>query len=210
MEHIVNPVDLKRLLALDPVLKTIIDTYGSPAVISRPEGYISLVKIILEQQVSLASAVAHFRKLNSYMGEFTPKRLLSLTDEELRECHISRQKTAYLRGLSQAILSGELQLENLSTMQEDDVRKQLTKLKGIGDWTADIYLMFCLRSKNIFPIGDIVLVNTLKELYGLQSREDMLEHSKQWEPNRSLATQLLWHHYLKKRGRVFPFEDGSY
>jgi DNA-3-methyladenine glycosylase II len=173
--------------------------YGPPPNWSRPQGFISLSKIILEQQISQASANAHFLKLAGYMSEFTPSNILKLTDEEMRICQISRQKTKYLRELSAAILNGIIDLHELSTLNETEVRKQLTSIKGIGDWTADIYLMFCLQSKNIFPIGDIAIIKAAKELYKVKTKEEIAFLSENWKPFRSLAAYYLWHYYLSKR-----------
>ena len=199
MLPIVNPTDATHLLASDPILAAIRERYGIPPNWSRPEGFISLSKLILEQQVSLASAAAHFAKLNERVGDFTPENLLRLTDEEMRTCQISRQKTVYLKGLAEALVDGKLDLDSLGQLEEPEVRSRLTALKGIGNWTADVYLMFCLQSKDIFPIGDIAVVNTIKELYDIHDREEMVAFSERWKPFRSLAVYFLWHHYLEKR-----------
>jgi DNA-3-methyladenine glycosylase II len=161
---IVNPQDVKALLRRDKVFGTIHGLYGTPPNWSRPQGFISLSKIILEQQVSLASANAHFAKLNSYLKEFTPDQILTLTDAEMRTCQISRQKMKYLRELSLALISGSIDLEVLPSLPDTEIRSKLTAIKGIGHWTTDVYMMFCLQAKDIFPIGDIALVNTVKEL----------------------------------------------
>lgn len=207
---IVNNEDIQVLLKLDPIFSQIHSQYGLPPDVSRAPGFVSLAKIILEQQVSLASAVAHFRKLQSHMGDFTPENILKMSDEELRACHISRQKSSYLRGLSASISDGKLDLDTIHLLPDEEIRTTLKSLKGIGDWTTDVYMMFCLGSKDIFPIGDIALVNTLKELFPITNREEMLTFSERWKPLRSLATQFLWHHYLRKRNRSFPFEHLDY
>ncbi len=201
MASILNSKDLKKLSQLDPIFHNIYERFGPPPNMKRPSGFTSLCKIILEQQVSLASARAHFERLNAYVSEFTPTQILKLNDIEMRECHISKQKASYLKALSEAILRGTLNLERLSGLREPEVRKQLTKIKGIGDWTADVYLMFCLESKDIFPIGDIALVHTVKELTPANTRDEMILYSQKWKPLRSLASFSLWHYYLKKRNR---------
>lgn len=203
---IVNPKDIQTLLRNNPLFQTIHETYGSPPIWSRPQGFISLSKIILEQQVSLASANAHFEKLNAYVSEFTPTAISQLTDEELRSCQISRQKASYLKGLSLVIQNGKLNLDTLKEMEETEVRKKLTSIKGIGNWSADVYLMFCLQAKDIFPVGDIAVVHTMRELTIAETQEEMLELSKTWQPLRSLATCYLWHYYLKKRNRTLPWD----
>jgi DNA-3-methyladenine glycosylase II len=201
MNSIVNQKDIKRLINTDDVFASIAGKYGHPPNWTRPAGFMSLSKIILEQQVSLASANAHFLKLNNYLQEFTTSGILNLTDGEMRDCQISRQKAKYLRALSTAIVNGDINLDELQGLNEREVRKQLTKIKGIGDWTADIYLMFCMQAKDIFPIGDIAVINTVKELYGMKTKEEIMLLAEKWRPNRSLAVYFLWHYYLKKRNR---------
>ncbi|HZY24480.1 MAG TPA: hypothetical protein VFE71_01530, partial [Bacteroidales bacterium] len=152
-----------------------------------------------------ASAGAHFLKLSNYIGEFIPANILRLTDEEMRSCQISRQKKEYLRSLSAAILNGDIYLEKLNELNEIEVRNQLTGIKGIGNWTTDIYLMFCLHSKDILPIGDIAIINTIKELSTAKTKEEILMLAEKWKPYRSLATYFIWHYYLKKRNRSERF-----
>lgn len=199
---IVNKKDCNNLFKIDPVFADIHALYGEPPNWSRPPGFVSLSKIILEQQVSLASAKAHFEKLNAYITEFTPHNILQLNDEEMRSCQISRQKAKYLRALSIAVRDKEIDLDALSKMNDEEIRTQLTRIKGIGHWTSDIYLMFCLQSKDIFPIGDIALVNTVKELTEARTREEITIRAKKWQPLRSLAAYFLWHYYLRKRNRT--------
>jgi DNA-3-methyladenine glycosylase II len=186
----------------DKVFATIYKQYGAPPDWSREPGFVSLSMIILEQQVSLASARAHFEKLAANLGEFSPANILKLTDEEMRACQISRQKAKYLRALSTAIIGEELDLMRLSGFNEPEIRTQLTSIKGIGHWTTDIYLMFCLQAKDIFPIGDIAVVNTVRELWGLKTSEEILVLAEKWKPQRSLAAYFCWHHYLKIRNRL--------
>jgi DNA-3-methyladenine glycosylase II len=199
IHNIVNESDITDLTASDDIIASIYRRHHAPPNWSRPPGFISLSKIILEQQVSLASAQAHFLKLNEYIGEFTPANILRLTDAEMLSSHISRQKATYLRGLSAAVLNGGIDLEKLSGLDESDIRRQLVNMKGIGNWTADIYLMFCLQAKDIFPIGDIAIVNTMKELTPAKTKEEILQLSERWRPFRSLASYFLWHHYLEER-----------
>ena len=199
---IVNEEDIKRLSSAHKIFSFIKNNYGTPPNWQRPQGFVSLSKIILEQQVSLASAEAHFLKLNNYLKEFSPIEILKLTDEELRACQISRQKAKYLRTLSQAVIKKELNFDELSGMNTDDVRKKLTNIKGIGNWTTDIYLMFCLQSKDIFPLGDIALITTIKELTKIKSEEGLIRFTKKLKPLRSLAAYFLWYYYLKKRNRI--------
>jgi len=201
ISRIVNQNDIDLLIGRHSLFATIWEAYGLPPDWSREAGFESLGRIILEQQVSLASANAHFQKLNAYLDEFSPLHILKLTDEEMRSCQISRQKAKYLRALSAAICSGEIDLGQLADLSEPDIRLKLTGIKGIGHWTADIYLMFCLQEKDIFPIGDVAVVNTVKELSGVQTVNEIRALAESWRPLRSLATYFLWHYYLKKRGR---------
>lgn len=198
---IVNNLDINKLAITQKLFARIKDKYGVPPNWTRPQGFVSLSRIILEQQVSLASAEAHFIKLNNYLPEFSPTEILKLTDEEMRACQISRQKTKYLRALSQSILNKELDFDKMFKLSPSEVRKILTNIKGIGNWTADIYLMFCLQSKDIFPLGDIALITTIKELTKVKTKEGIIRLTQKWKPYRSLAAYFLWHYYLKKRNR---------
>ena len=199
---IVNKADVKKLTSTHKIFSFIKDKYGIPPNWQRPEGFISLSRIILEQQVSLASAEAHFIKLNNYLPEFSPAEILKLPDEEIRACQISRQKAKYLRALSQSVIKKELNFDQLSEMDSVVVRKRLTSIKGIGNWTTDIYLMFCLQNKDIFPLGDIALITTIKELTNIKSEEGIIRFTKKLKPLRSLAAYFLWYYYLKKRKRI--------
>jgi DNA-3-methyladenine glycosylase II len=193
------------LVEKDIVFKELHAQYGNPLVPTRPEGFQTLVKLILEQQVSLESARACYVKIEKALGEVSPPLILSASDEVLRACGVSRQKSSYLKALAEAILIKSLVLETLSEKHPDEVRNELIQIKGIGHWTIDVYLMFCLQSPDIFPIGDIALVNTLKELYGCNDKAEMLSLAENWKPYRSMATYFLWHHYLQKRNRKFIY-----
>ena len=209
MQNIVNQTDITQLIIKDKLFGIINEKIGSPPNWTRPQGFISLSRIILEQQVSLESANAHFLKLNEYVSEFTPEKINMTNDEEMRSCQISRQKTKYLRTLSNEILSGNLTLEDLPGLTQTEVKDKLTRIKGIGDWTADIYLMFCLHAKDIFPVGDIAVITTVRELCDLKTKEEIIRKSDDWKPHRSLATYYLWHYYLTKRNRNSPFQNLS-
>lgn len=188
-----------ELASKDADLQKIIDTHGYPPFWSRPNSFESLVHIILEQQVSLASALSALNKLKERVRELTPARVLLLTDEEMRACYVSRQKNGYIKYLAEALLSGQLKLEEFHEMPDDEIRKQLVALKGIGNWTADVYLMFALQRADIFPIGDLAAVNALKRVKKLPIEttiEEMLEITARWKPYRTLAAMLLWHYYL--------------
>jgi DNA-3-methyladenine glycosylase II len=188
------------LLEKDTIFKSIIEQYGMPTIPKRPQGFETLVLLILEQQVSIDSAKATFLKIKASQA-IAPEILLHLSDEEFRNLGVSRQKTSYIKALATAILNKELDLESLPAKTAHQVREELIKIKGIGNWTIDIYLMFCLQAPDLLPLGDIAVVNTIKELLDIHDKEAMEIHAVQWSPYRSYATYLLWHHYLKKRNR---------
>lgn len=191
------------LIEKDAVFQKLHQQYGNPFVPSRPEGFQTLCKLILEQQVSIESARACYVKMDNVLADVTPETILQTSEEILRNCGVSRQKTIYLKALAEAILDKTLVLETLSQKHPDEVRKELIQIKGIGNWTIDVYLMFSLQSPDIIPLGDIAVVNTIKELYGCEDKEVMLALSENWKPYRSMATYFLWHHYLVKRNRKF-------
>ncbi|MDB4999023.1 MAG: 3-methyladenine glycosylase [Mucilaginibacter sp.] len=190
-----------KLAQLDPDLAGIINTYGYPPFWSRPNTFESLVHIILEQQVSLASALSALNKLRERIQEVTPARILLLTDAELRECYLSRQKTAYIKYLAEAIISGQINLAAFEQMEDDEIRRHLTALKGIGNWTVDVYLMFALQRADLFPVGDLAIVNAVKGLKLLPketTKEELIIIAEQWQPYRTVASMMLWHYYLSK------------
>jgi DNA-3-methyladenine glycosylase II len=192
-----------RLAAKDDDLKKIIDTYGLPPMWTRPAIFQSLVLTILEQQVSLASAYAAFKKLKEKIGFVTPKKILALSDEALKACYFSRQKIIYVRALASAIVSKKLNLKKLSISTDEEIRSQLKQIKGIGDWTVDVYLMHALQRSDLFPLGDIALVNSLKhvkQLHAHISKEKMLAIAEGWRPYRTVASMLLWHAYIQRKG----------
>ncbi|MEO6522607.1 MAG: DNA-3-methyladenine glycosylase 2 family protein [Mucilaginibacter sp.] len=185
----------------DADLQRIIQKYGYPPLWERPNTFESLVHVILEQQVSLASALSALNKLKERIQEITPEKVMLLTDEELRTCYFSRQKTIYIRHLAENILSGALNLDKLALMDDDTIRQKLCAIKGIGNWTVDIYLIFIVHHTDVFPIGDLAAVNALKKVKNipLASREDVLTIADNWKPYRTIATMLLWHFYLEER-----------
>jgi DNA-3-methyladenine glycosylase II len=188
-----------KLASTDDDLAVIIATHRYPPMWTRPNTFETLVHIILEQQVSLASALAALNKLRERLKEITPRAFLALTDEELRACYFSRQKTVYTRGLATELLEGRLDLASLETLPDDEVRAKLITLKGVGNWTIDVYLMFVLQRADIFPVGDLAAINALRRVKKLPkdtSKERLLEMVASWQPYRSVATMLLWHLYL--------------
>ncbi len=188
-----------KLAQADEALANIIKAHGYPPLWSRANTFETLVHIILEQQVSLASALSALNKLKERVQELTPARALLLTDEEFRACYCSRQKTTYIKYLAEALLSGEINLGLFEQLPDEQIRAQLVALKGIGNWTVDVYLMFVLHRTDVFPIGDLAAVNALKRVKGLPlntTKNEMLAVTAQWQPYRTVAIMLLWHYYL--------------
>lgn len=190
---------VEHLAGLDPDIGAIVERCGAPAFWLRPPGFATLVLIVLEQQVSLASASATFDRLHAILPELSPGAFLRLSDDELRAVGFSRQKTRYTRGIASAILDGSLPLERLARRPDHAVRSLLTAIKGVGDWTADVYLMTALRRADLWPVGDLALVKAIchiKEIEPPASREVLLEIGESYRPFRSVAARLYWHHYL--------------
>ena len=193
----------RKLAKKDSDLANIIKEYGFPPMWTRPATFQTLILTILEQQVSLASAYAAFKKLKERIGFVTPAKILALTDEELRACYFSRQKIVYARELATAIKKRKINLKQLSLLPDEAIRNVLIQLKGIGHWTIDVYLMHALQRTDLFPLGDIALVNSLKETKQLSkdiSKDEMLKIAEPWRPYRTIAAMILWHAYIQKRG----------
>ena len=191
-----------RLAKTDADLLRILQLYGVPPVWSRSPNFATLVHIILEQQVSLAAARAAVCKLRAAIGRITPRRLLALSDAELKACYFSRQKIVYARHLAEAVLSGELSIKGLAAAPDEHVRAELKKIKGIGDWSVDVFLMMALHRADCFPLGDMALVKSIKEVKGLSVQTDtdeILLIAEQWRPWRTLAAYLLWWSYIRRR-----------
>jgi len=190
-----------ELAVRDGDLANIINTYGYPPMWSRANSFETLVHIILEQQVSLASALSALNKLKERVQELTPVRVLLLTDEEMRACYVSRQKSGYIKFLAEALLSGHIKLDEFGHLSNDEIRSQMITLKGIGHWTIDVYLMFVLQRADIFPVGDLAAVNAMKKVKGLPAsttKEELVLTAEQWAPYRTVATMLLWYWYLSE------------
>ncbi|MEH2056260.1 MAG: DNA-3-methyladenine glycosylase 2 family protein [Nostoc sp.] len=190
---------LMVLANLDSDLARILETLGTPPIWSRKPGFATLLCIILEQQVSLAAARAVFTRLCGVVVTLTPENFLTLDDPHLKGIGFSRQKILYCRGLANAIATGQLDLTKLETMDETTIRTELKRLKGIGDWTVDIYLLMALQRPDVFPKGDLAIAIAFQKLKNLATRptppqlEEMTQH---WRPWRAVAARLLWHYYL--------------
>jgi DNA-3-methyladenine glycosylase II len=196
------PVLCDDLARKENVFRNIIQRFGYPPFWQRPANFETLVHYILEQQVSLASALAALNKLKERLGEITPSSLLKLDDADLRACYISRQKIIYTRHLANCILDGSLSLDSLHVLQEEEISAALQLVKGIGQWTSDVFMMMSLHHVDRFPIGDVALRNSMKtefELSSDASHNSLLELAEQWRPYRTVAAYILWHAYLEKR-----------
>jgi DNA-3-methyladenine glycosylase II len=195
---------VSHLTGCDPTLAQIVQRYGLPPLWAREPGFPTLIHIILEQQVSLASAKAAFDRLCASLTPLTPQGFLSLDDAQLKIMGFSRQKTHYGRELAQAILDGKVDLEHLAGLDDETVRTELKQIKGIGDWTVDIYLLMALRRPDAFPAGDLALLAAMQQIKGLDTRPTPTELNalaESWRPYRAVATRLLWHFYLNEKLR---------
>jgi DNA-3-methyladenine glycosylase II len=192
----------RELAARDELLAGIHATYGDPPLWRRATGFPTLVHIILEQQVSLKSAKSMLVRLESAIQPFTPERFVELGDAHLRGLGVTRQKSSYLIDLSTSIVNGDLNFMKLTRMSDDDVRLVLTRIKGIGSWSADVYLLMAMRRADIWPAGDLALAVAMKELLELPARPGPLELellAERWRPHRAVAARMLWQYYLAKR-----------
>lgn len=191
-----------ELSARDPDLARIVQQHGVPPLWDREPGFPTLLLIILEQQVSLASARATYNKLLAVASPLTPVSFLELDDAALRAIGFSRQKTSYGRALASDIVEARFDLDALTSMSDDEARTALIKRKGIGPWTAEIYLLMVLRRPDTWPTGDLALQIAAHEVKGLDSRPtaaEMAELGKAWRPWRAVAARLLWQYYLERR-----------
>ena len=193
---------LERLTSHHRYFARVVERFGPPPLWERAPGFSTLIHIILEQQVSLASALAAFKRLESAAQPLSPQTFLALDDAALRTIGFSRQKTAYGRHLSHAILDGSLDLDTLHTRSDDDARAGLMQIKGIGSWSANIYLLMALLRPDIWPSGDLALAVAAQAVLRRKTRPSSLELdllSVVWSPWRAVAARILWHDYLSRR-----------
>jgi DNA-3-methyladenine glycosylase II len=184
------------------MLAAIHAVHGDPPLWRRAAGFQTLVHIILEQQVSLKSAKAMLVRLETAIQPFTPDKFIELGDSYLRGLGVTRQKSAYLLHLSDSIVSGALSFARLARMSDEEARVVLTRVKGIGSWSADVYLLMAMRRADIWPAGDLALAVAMQELKGLASRpgpEELERLAEVWRPHRAVAARMLWQYYLGKR-----------
>ena len=194
----------EALAGADPRLGRLLATNGVPPLWPRSGGFATLVKIVLEQQVSLDSAAAAYANLEAALGEVSPLGFLELDDAELRRIGFSRQKAGYCRGVADGILDGSIDLDCLVAREDGVARARLMEIRGVGPWTADVYLLFALRRPDVWPMGDRALVVSMAENLPLPSvpgYDEAAAIADAWSPWRSVAARMLWHAYLVARRR---------
>jgi DNA-3-methyladenine glycosylase II len=192
----------RRLAARDPDLAAILRSRGTPPLWDRPAGFASLVRIILEQQVSLASARALEARLVSVLGPHTPEAFLGRGERGLRRLGLTRQKARYCCGLARAVRWRDIDLEGLASLDDETVAETLTRLDGVGPWTAQIYLLMVLLRPDVWPRGDLALVAALQEVKGMRRAPSVRRAAaiaETWRPYRSVAARMLWQEYLARR-----------
>ena len=207
LTRVVFAQGLADLAQRDPDLAGVLATIGPPPMWARKPGFGTLLHIILEQQVSLASAQAAYDKLLALGQPLTPERFLTYDDGLLHAAGFSWQKARYGRELAQVLRAGRLKLHRLSRLDDAQVRQALISVKGIGPWTAEIYLLMVLRRADAWPLGDLALalaVQSVKKLGGVANAQELAAIGAGWRPWRAVAARILWHHYLTQRRRVAP------
>jgi len=204
----ITPAELNRIVKLlagrEKIFASVVERHGMPPLWEREPGFPTLMHIILEQQVSLASAKTAFDRLCAVIGPPTPESFLTLDDVQLKTIGFSRQKARYGRELSRAIVEGRLDLEALANADDDTVRAELIKLPGIGHWTVDVYLLLVLRRPDAFAPTDLALQVSVQRLKKLKTRPTPLQvaaMAEKWRPYRAGAARLLWHAYLSERAQ---------
>lgn len=190
---------LDALAAIEPAFARALAYAGYPEPRIRDRGYATLLRTIVGQQVSYKAADAVWRKLEAALGDATdPARIAAATDEQLRAAGLSRQKTGYARSLADEVLSGRLDLADLPADDEEAIA-QLVRIKGIGRWSAEIYLLFAEGRIDIWPAGDLAVQIQIGRILGLPDRPSekaIRDLAEPWRPHRSAATVFAWHHYM--------------
>ena len=201
------PLDRKSLAiaaesvaTIDKDFARILENHGPPPLWDREQGFVTLIRIILEQQVSLASADAMFQRLKTNISPLSPTTVIAAGEAYLRSFGVTRQKATYFMNVAQAIQNGELALEALVLQSDEIAIEKLTSIKGIGPWTAKIYLLMALRRPDVWPVGDVALATAFKNLKGRSERPtqpELSEIAETWSPHRATAARMLWHYYLE-------------
>jgi DNA-3-methyladenine glycosylase II len=200
---------LTALTAASPHLAAIHAETGDPPVRKRPKGFEGLARIVVGQQLSIASAAAIWGRVKARVEPFRPETLLAVPDEDLRAAGLSRGKIATLRAVATAIMEGRLKLDALARAPEEKIHAALTAIKGVGPWTADIYIMFSLARADAWSPGDLALQYAVRDALDLGARPthaEMTAIAEAWRPWRGVAARLLWSYYAlrRKRGAAQP------
>jgi len=195
----------QKLAKRDKDLASIFRKLGPPPLWARQPGFATLVHIILEQQVSLASAASMFARLKKNTVPFQPVRLIELGEAHLKSLGLTRQKTAYCLHLAQSLTEKRLKLSQVAGMSDAEAKAALMEIKGIGSWSADVYLLMALGRPDIWPSNDLALaiaISKLKQLSSRPSSNELEEMAEPWRPYRSIAARMLWQYYLAQREEV--------
>ncbi len=199
---------MAALVAACPHLSRVHAVAGDPPLRRRPAGFKGLARVVLAQQLSVASAAAIWRRLDAGLSPFTASGLLATPERDLRRAGLSAGKIATLKGVATAVEDGTLDLEALTHASEEDIHAALTALKGIGPWTADIYILFCLARADAWSPGDLALQYAVRDALGLGARpglDEMVEVAEAWRPWRSVAARLLWAYYgVRRKAALLP------
>ena len=204
-----------ELTRRDPHLAAVVSRHGAPPLWDRPPGFETLVQIILEQQISLSAGRAAYLRLERLAGAVTPERVAALSEADLRGAGLTRQKSAYIRDIARAIVAGDFDPAALAALDDEAARAALIKLRGVGAWTADIYLLMALGRADIWPSGDLALVAAMREVKRLRLLPDadrIGRITRLWSPWRAVAARVLWHHYLstpRSRAKVTAAKPSS-
>jgi len=190
----------KSVALMDEDFARTLKQLGPPPLWEREQGFVTLIRIILEQQVSLASADAMFQRLKRNISPLTPTSVIEAGESFLRSFGVTRQKAGYFINVARAIQSGELELDALAQESDEIAIEKLTSVKGVGQWTAKIYLLMALRRPDVWPVGDVALATAFKNLKGRADRPtqaELAEIAQAWRPHRATAARMLWHYYLR-------------
>jgi DNA-3-methyladenine glycosylase II len=195
---------LESLTGADPVMGRLVADGAIPQLRKRPPGFEGLAWIIVGQQVSTASAAAIWGRLKGILEPATPAVFLQLSDEDLRAAGLSAMKARTIRAAAMEIVEGRLPLDSLHEFPADEAHGLLTRVKGIGPWTADIYLLFCLGHPDAFPSGDLAVQEAARLAYGLEERPNakaLTALAERWRPWRGVAAKVLWAYYRLAKAR---------
>jgi DNA-3-methyladenine glycosylase II len=205
MDHVTLHSEVVMLAASEEIFGSLAERNGPPPLWRREPNFETMTRLILEQQVSLSSANAAYRRLDERLGSVDPDGFLTLSDEELRTVGFSRQKAGYVRGIADLITSGELDLGKVAGLDDREAESCLLEVRGIGKWTAACFLLFAKGSRDIWPTGDRALYVSMASVFGMDSVPDRLtsdDMASAWAPHRSTAARMLWHDYLGGRSYV--------